>query len=388
MAVVLLVSAGLIARSFAALNRVDLGFEPRGVLTFRIVFPFQEIQAARSQGTRPATRFYERLAERIRGLPGVAVVGYGGCVPLSEHCSPGGLSLRRADRPDTAGNWPVTLVVTASPGYLQALGVPLFAGRGLEPTDCEQRTHAIVVSAEAARTFFPGEEPLGQRLVQDGTTWAPFTVVGVAGDAQCEDPRRPHIPFVYLPLLGDFTASEPWAVTYVVRTSGSPAALVDPIRAQLAELRPDIPLAYVETLSSLVAHSTARLQFALWLLALAAAGALALSAIGAYGVMAYVVALRRREFGIRLALGADGGRLRAMVMRQGIATTAAGVAGGLAASFLTARLLRSLLFEVEPVDPATYAAVVFGLSAVALTAAWIPAVRASQLDPARILRSE
>jgi ABC-type antimicrobial peptide transport system permease subunit len=156
----------------------------------------------------------------------------------------------------------------------------------------------------------------------------------------------------------------------------------------MAALRPDIPLAHVETLADLVARSTAQLRFALWLLALAAAAALALSAIGAYGVMAYVVSLRRNEFGIRLALGADGRQLRSMVVRQGATTASTGLLAGLAGAVLAGRLLESLLFEIGPTDPPTYAAVVCGLSVTALLAIYVPARRASRLDPAEILRSD
>jgi len=388
MALVLLAGAGLIVRSFVALTSVDLGFEDRGVLTFRVVFPFQEIQRGGPAGGGVATPFYDRLAERLAALPGVEAAGYGTCAPLADTCSQAGSSLRREDRPETKDNVPATLVLLTSPGYLEALQVPLLRGRYLESRDHLQRTNAMVISAEAARRFFPGEDPVGQRLVQDGTPWKPFTVVGVVGDVQHEDPRKAHVPFVYLPVLGDFAPFERWAVTYVVRIDGPPLALVETIRREMAALRPDIPMAHVETQSALVARSTAQLRFALWLLAVAAAAALALSAIGAYGVMAYVVTLRRSEFGIRLALGADRRQLRTMVLRQGLTTAAAGLLTGLAAAALAGRLLRSLLFEIQPGDPPTYAAVACGLSMTALLAIYIPARRASRLDPAEILRRE
>ena len=389
MALVLLVGAGLIVRSFLALSRVDLGFAERGALTFRVVFPFQEIQAAGADGPGPATPFYDRLAERVAALPGVGAVGYGSCVPLSDACTQAGFSLRREDRPETADRVPATLALRVSPGYLEALGVPLVRGRFLEARDHEQRSHAVLVSAEAARRFFPGEDPLGRRLVQDGRPeWTPFTVVGVVGDMHHEDPRQARTPFVYLPVLGDFARYEPWAVSYVVRAEGSPLALVEPIRREVAALRPDVPLAHVDALSDLVARSTASLRFALWLLALAAASVLVLSAIGAYGVMAYVVSLRRNEFGIRLALGADGRRLRRMVLRQGALTAAAGLAVGLAGAVLVGRLLRSLLFGIGPADLPTYAFTVTGLALSALAAVYIPARRASRLDPAEVLRTE
>ena len=388
MALVLLVGAGLIVRSFVALARVDLGFEERGALTFRIVFPFQEIQAAGPAANGPATPFYDRLAERLAALPGVDAVGYGTCVPLSDNCTQGGASLRREDRPETSDSVPATLWLMISPGYLEALEVPLLAGRYLEPRDHLQRTNAAVISAEMARRFFPDADPIGKRLVQDGTPWTPFTVVGVVGDVKHENPRKATTPFIYVPVLGDFASGERWAVSYVVRTGGDPLALVDSARRVVGSLRADIPMANVDTLEDIVRRSTARLRFALWLLALAAATTLALSAIGAYGVMAYVVTLRRRELGVRLALGANGRQVRSMVLRQGAAMAAAGLLVGLAGAALAGRWLQSLLFEVVPSDLPTYAAVLSGLALVALAAVYLPARRAARLDPTEILRAE
>jgi hypothetical protein len=275
-----------------------------------------------------------------------------------------------------------------SPGYLDALQVPLLQGRHLEARDHQERTNAVILSAEAARRFFHGDDPLGQHLVQDGTQWMPFTVVGVVGNVQHEDPRNAHVPFAYMPVLGDFAPSERWAVSYVVRASGSLLALVEPIRAEVAALRSDIPVAHVETLSGIVARSTVQLRFALWLLALAAGSALALSAIGGYGLMAYVVSLRRKEFGIRLALGADGRQLRSMVVRQGAVTAAAGLLMGVGAATVLRPLFRSLLFEIGPDDPVTFAGVLCVLSVTALFAIYIPARRASRVDAAEVLRTE
>jgi predicted permease len=388
MAVVLLVAAGLIVRSFVALNAVDLGFEHKSVLTFRVIFPFQEIRAAGPTGIGPATRFYQALSERLAALPGVDAVGYASCIPLADSCTLGGLSLRREEMPDSGGAFPATLVTRASPGYLEALSVPLLAGRHFEPRDHEQRTNAMLISAQTARRFFPEGDSLGRWLVQDGTTWTPFTVVGVVGDVQHEDPRKAVMPVVYVPTLGDFAPFDPWAVSFAVRTAGSPLALVDAVRREVQALRPDIPLAQVDALSNVVSRSTARLQFALWLLAVSAAAAVALSALGAYGTMAYVVALRRGEFGIRLALGAEGRQLRALVLRQGLLTAIAGLAAGAATAMLVSRLLQSLLFGVEPHDPGTYLAVLSGLLVTAVVAVHLPARRAARLDPAEILRSE
>lgn len=387
MALILLVGAGLIVRSFVALSRVDLGIEHRGVLTFRVVFPFQEIRAAGPGRAGPATAFHEELTERLAALPGVEAVGYGGCVPLSAACTQRGLSLRPQDRAE-GGVLPVTLALQVSPGYPEALEVPLLAGRTLEPRDHQQRTSAVVISAEAARQFFPDEDPLGQRLVQDG--WlhlTPFTVVGVVGDVLHEDPRKALTPFVYLPVLGDFLPYEPWAVSYVVRASVPPLDLVETIRGEMLSLRGDIPMAHVETMTSVVEQATAQLRFAMWLLAMAAAAAMLLSVLGAYGVMAFVVSLRRGEFGIRMALGADGRQLRRMVLRQGTLTTALGMAAGLAGASVVGPLLRSLLFGIGPADPPTYVVTVIGLAVTALLAVDFPARHASRLDPVEILRT-
>jgi predicted lysophospholipase L1 biosynthesis ABC-type transport system permease subunit len=275
-----------------------------------------------------------------------------------------------------------------SPGYLNALEVPLIAGRHLEPRDHLQRTNAAVISAEMARHFFPNGDPIGRRLVQDGTPWKPFTVVGVVGDVKHENPRKEMTPFIYVPVLGDFAPGERWAVSYVVRTGGEPRALVNSVRQTVASLRTDIPVADVDTLTDIVMRSTAQLRFTLWLLAVAAATTLVLSAIGAYGVMAYVVTLRRPELGVRLALGADRRQVCALVLRQGIGMVAAGLLAGLAGAALTARWLQSFLFEIAPSDPPTYAAVLTGMALIALAAVYIPARRAARLDPANILRDE
>jgi predicted permease len=388
MTLVLLVGAGLIVRSFTALNRVDLGFDDRGALTFRVVFPFQEIQAAGPAGNGPATPFYDRLAERLAALPGVDGVGYGTCVPLSDACTQGGASLRRDDRPEAGDRVPATLWLMISPGYLEALQVPLLAGRYLEPRDHLQRTNAAVISAELATRFFAHENPIGKRLVQDGTPWKPFTVVGVVGDVKHESLRKATTPFIYVPVLGDFAPGERWAVSFVVRTGGDPSALLEPVRRVVRDLRADIPVANVETLAALAARSTAEFRFALSLLALAAVTTLVLSGIGAYGVMAYVVTLRRRELGVRLALGASGRQVRSLLLRQGALMAAAGLLAGIAVAALTGRWLESLLFEVVPSDVPTYVAVVSGLALIALTAVYIPTRRAATLDPAEILRAE
>ena len=383
----LLVAAGLIGRSFVALTRVDLGFSDRGVLTFRIPFPFQELQAA-GPGGRVATPFYDELVERVAALPGVDAVGYATCVPLSDACGTGGFSLRREDRPHDGGPVPVIEGLRASPGYLQALGVPLLKGRPLERLDHEQRTNAVLISAEAARRLFGDEDPIGRRLVQDGRPeWTPFTVVGVVGDVRHHDPRRPHMPFLYAPMLGHFAATEPWAVSFVVRTADRPAGLVDTIRHEVARVRPDVPVAHAEMMETLVAGATAEIRLAVWVLGVAAVTTLLLGAIGVYGVMAYAVARRRSEFGIRLALGADGRQLRAMVLRQGAATTAVGLLAGLTAALLVGRLLQSFLFEVGPADLPTFAGTACGLALMALAAVYVPARRVSRLDPVDVLKT-
>lgn len=387
-AVVLLVGAGLLLRSFLALSRVELGFVPESVVTFRVPFPFQEVADAGGSGR--ATPFYDALADRLSQLPGVASVGYARCTPLSRLCGLEGLTFLPANRPPAAGE-PVQLlgVLQVGPGYHTTLGIPLLAGRHLERRDHAERTQSIVVSAAAARQLWGDADPVGRELITpDIAGWPPMRVVGVVGDVRHTDLRGAPETLVYLPVLMQAQPWELWTVTFVARTTVPPFGVVDEIRSVVRQMRPDVPVAHVETLAVAVARSTARERLAILLIGAAALATLILGATGVYGVVAYATSLRRGEFGIRSALGADGRALGRLVLSQGATIAAAGLSLGLGAALWGSRLLESVLFEVTPSDPATYLAVAVLLGATALAASYGPARQAAETDPAEVLRGE
>jgi predicted permease len=388
LALVLSIGAGLIARSAWSLGRTDPGFPVEGVLTFRVPFPFGEIQAAGAAGST-ATSFYEELARRLEALPGVEAVGWGSCAPLSHLCDSGGFAVRRPE--DEAGSEvPAVSAVQASPGYRAALGVRLVQGRDLTVDDHRERTNRVLVSESLARRLWPGESPLERTLKPvawgQATDPEPFTVAGVVSDVRFDNLRRDAGALAYLPVLTTDQASDISLASFVVRTSVPPLSLLEAVRRAVAELRPDIPVAFAETMETSLARETAAIRFSSLLVTMAAVVTLLLSVLGVYGVLAYVVGLRRPEFGVRLAMGASGAQLRRMVLVQGLSTAGLGAAAGLFGAAAASRLVRSVLFGVAPVDPGTYALAVAVLLVASAGATWLPARRASRVHPAEALR--
>lgn len=387
LSVILLAGAGLVIGEAVSLARLDTGFEVDGVLTLHTPFPFEEIQNAEPGTT--ATPFYDMLAERLLDLPGVTAVGYGNCLPLSPDCTLGGTTLRREDQPEAEGALPVVGVVRASPGYLEALGVPLLAGRSFERTDHERGRGVVLVNAGLAERFWPDGIAIGNRLVQDGREgWGALEVVGIVGDVRFDDLRGAPEAIAYLPVLGPVTPTDLMTASWVIRTALPATEVAPAARREVDALRPDVPVADVATLADVTAGSTARLRIVLWLLTMASAIAITLSGVGVYGVVAYVASTRRGELGIRLALGAQTSELRALVMRQGIIAALAGLAVGAVAAVLMGRAIAALAFGVARPDVPTLLAVLAVLGATAVVAAWLPARRASRLDPAEVMSSE
>jgi predicted permease len=358
------------------------------LLTFRVPFPFGEVQAAGTIGTT-ATPFYEELSRRLEALPEVVAAGWGMCAPLSRLCDSGGFAVRRPE--DEAGSEaPAVSAVQVSPGYREALGIRLVAGRDLEANDHLGRTNRVLVSESLARRLWPGESPLDRTLTPvafgQATHPAPFTVAGVVTDVRFDNLRRDAGALAYLPVLTADQASDISLATFVLRTAVPPLTLFDAVRRTVAELRPDIPVAFAETMDQSLAQETGAIRFSSLLVLLAAGATLLLSVLGVYGVLAYVVGLRRPEFGIRLAMGASGAQLHRMVLAQGMITAGAGAVAGLVGAAAASRLVRSLLFGVAPIDPTTYALAAVILLMAAAGATWLPARRASRVHPAEALR--
>jgi hypothetical protein len=368
---------------------VDPGFPVERLLTFRVPFPFGEIQAAGAAGVT-ATPFFDEVARRIEALPGVAAVGWGSCSPLSSLCSSDGFAIAPpADTPDAEA--PGVSSIQVSPGYRTAMGIPLVAGRDLELADHLARTNRVLISESLARRLWPGEDPLERTIkpvaVFRNTDPQPFIVSGVVADVRFDVLRRDGGSLVYAPVLIADQTLDIGIASFVVRAEVEPLSLLEPIRNVVADLRPDIPVAFPETMQASVDRETAALRFSSGLLTLVAGATLLLAMLGIYGVVAYVVGLRRPEFGVRLALGASGGRLRLMVLARALATTTAGLASGLLIAAGSSRLLRTFLYGVDTVDPLTYGLASGLLLVAAGAAAYFPARSASRVAPSEALRA-
>jgi len=380
----LLVSGSiLLARSYWNLRSVDPGFEAEGVLTFRL--SFDPVRYGDDDETGP---FVHRLLDRIRGLPGVEAAGAVNHLPLARGGSES--TLFAADDPPAEDEVPPAVAYRfATEGYFETMGIRLLRGRALERSDAVSRRPVAVVERTLAERLWPDRDPLGKRLGpgEDRT----YTVVGIVEPvrdvALSLDPGE----IVYYPVIEPEDRGQ-WgggAISVAVRTGGpSPGPLAAEIRRLVDAMDPDVPLADVRSMEELVADDTAQTAFLMLLLALAAAMSLLLGTVGLFGVLSYVVARRRREIGVRIALGAGAGRVRGMVLRQSLAVAAAGLSVGLVASLALGRFLQGLLFQMSPRDPVTLAGTAAALLGVAAAAAWIPARRAARTDPMEALRAE
>jgi putative ABC transport system permease protein len=380
-ALVLLIGAGLLARSLVMIASTDLGFNPHNVLAVSIELPRQKY-ATDSQ----IVQFYEQLLDRISTLPGARSAGVGSSVLLGPLPQSSTLLVEGRPAPTSAINPPVPYD-TVTNGYFQTLGIPLTQGRLFGPEDRPTAPGRVVVNQAFVRRFFPSEDPLGKRVTfgnpQDkGVRW--LTIVGVVADTRRGGINRPPWAEVYFPL----TQSADPRLTLLVRTAGDPIALAHAVQAQLWTVDPAQPVASIRTLEQLLALTQANRRFTTLMLIAFAAVALVLAAIGIYGVIAYSTAQRTKEIGVRIALGATRADVVRMVLRDGVRIGAFGIAIGTAAAAAGSRVLSSLLFGVSSHDPLTFAALPAGLLLVALFASWIPARRALAVEPVTALRAE
>ena len=389
LALVLLVCSGLMVRSFWRLRHVDPGVEPQGVLTVRLALPETEYPDEAANA-----RFATALLERVRALPAVVEAGTVTLLPLTGGGSNSAHTFEDFPLPPDAVP-PIIAVRFATPEYFQTMGIPLLAGRTFSPVDPARPTNEIVVSAALAERFWPGKSALGRRIVQglkqEGNEWS--TIVGVVGSVRDEGLHEKPFEAIYYPLRRIMPVEEegewvPRNFTLVVKVEGEPMDAAAAVREAVWGLDRNLPLAQMRTMEEVLERSTARTSFTMLLLLVAAAMAVLLGAVGNYGVISYVVSQRTREIGVRMALGAARGDVAGLVLRQGLWMALGGVAIGLAGAFALTRLLRALLFEVSPTDPATFGAVSVVLVAVALLASYLPARRAASVDPLEAIRYE
>jgi len=375
LAVVLLVGAGLLLRSFAKLTAVDPGFRPEHVIA-------ADLSLSWGLDERGWIAFSQQALARVAALPGVRAAGLTHNLPLSGDSSTRAFTL--PGRPLPAGEKPAAEFRRVSPDYFRAMGVALLRGRAFGNQDRADAPGVAIINEALARKFFGAEDPLGKRLLIEDGPPRPREVVGVVGDVRHFGPGIEPTPEMYVPYL-----DRPYPnLTLVVRADGDPAGMAAALRREIAALAPALPVANLKTMEQYLAGSVTQQRFSLTLLALFGAVALLLAAVGIYGVMSYSVAQRTHEVGVRLALGARRGDVVRLVVGQGMRLAGLGVALGLVAAFGLTRLMQSLLFGVSATDPVTFAAIPLLLAGVAALACYLPARRASRVDPMAALRHE
>ena len=378
MALPLLLAAGLLLHSFVKLQHVDPGFEARHLLVSHI-----SLAATADTGPAAVLRFWDEAQRRVRDVPGVVQAGLGTTLPPDGYGETNNFDL--LDRPVASGGAePVSPWSWVTPEYFAALGVPLVEGRFFQVTDDTAAPPVVVVSRAWARRYFPGESAIGKRMYVGGCRECePATVVGVVGDVKYEGLAGSG-EAVYESALQNPQPS----LYLVVRTRTAPAGAMGPIRERLRTLDPDVPVRDVKTMESRLSTSIANPRRLTWLLGAFAAAAVALAALGVFGVMSYVVAQQRKEIGVRIALGADRGAVIGMVMRRGMLRATAGLALGILVSLYGMRVLQAVLFEVSATDAATMTAASGLLLLVALVACWLPGRRAASIQPMEAIAAE
>jgi predicted permease len=379
--VVLVVGAGLLLRSLIALTRVDLGLNPRNVLT-------AEVQIPATTYPQPANvvRFYQQLTSRLGELPGVEAAGAVRILPLTRTI--GDWSIMLEGRPYSREENPNGDFQFVTPGYFQVMQLTLLRGRLLTEVDREDAPLSVVINQTMADRYWSGEEPIGKRFKM-GTGDTPWlTIVGIVGavrhNAVVEGPRAEmYLPHAQLPRsIGGATRS----LTVVMRTTANPLASVSALRETVRSLDRNLPLSNIRTMDQVTRSALAQPRFTAILLALFAGLALALAAIGIYGTVSLLVTERAYEIGIRMALGARRGSILGLVLRHGMALAASGVALGIAGALALSRLLETMVYGVGTLDPIAFFAAPAILGAAALVACMNPARRAAGLDPIVTLR--
>lgn len=384
LSLVLLTGAGLMARSLAEITQVDPGFRTDGMLTFRLSPPLGSYSGP--GGGQRVRAFYDQLLERLRALPGVrAAAATSGLYLTGTGVAINSFSIEGV--PDPPPNQePDAHVRAMTDGFHEALGLPLVRGRTFRPADVAGGTLVAIINRTFARRYFPTADPIGHRVSFDAMDGKPLwrEIVGVVGDARQDGLDQSVYPEIQVP----FSQSTQAGMTVIVRSDADAGVLAQAVRARVRATDATVPLFDVQTLSAAIADSVAARRFTAWLLGVFAVLALALAACGLYGVVAYRVARSQQEIGVRMALGAGPRAIVAMVIVRGMRAAFVGLAFGIPSAWLLAGYLRTMLFGVVPHDPLTFAGGAVLLLATCLVACYIPARRATRVDPLTALRAE
>jgi putative ABC transport system permease protein len=391
LALVLLVSSGLMLRSFQNLRAVNPGFDATSALTFRVGLPRSDYPNREKMVVA-----HRAILDRLATLPGVTAVSASTCVPLSEQgCLAGPLFVEGRTLPPGA-NPPLFRFIAVAGGYFETMGTRVIRGRGIDRNDIERQEPVVLINEALVNIAFPNQDPIGQRVrmgnpsVSRTPGW--LTVAGVVSNTSFRAlAEATPVPIMYMPMFASRVVNivPPLdAMSYVVRTAVAPEGLTASARRAIGGVDAHLALAQVRTLQEILDRASAQMAFTMVLLVIAASVALLLGVIGIYGVMSYIVSQRTGEIGVRLALGATPASVAGMIVRQGGLVALAGIAVGLATAFVGSRLIESLLYGISPRDPAVFAATTVILLGVALLACWVPARRAAGLSPLEALRTE
>jgi putative ABC transport system permease protein len=378
---ILLVGAGLLINSFMHLRNLDPGFRADHLLALNV-----DLSEVKYPDTARRTAFFDEVVRRVQPLPGVQSVAVAGNLPFTYNGDSMGIAVEGIPDPPP-DQWPDVIYRTVGPGYLSTMGIPLVRGREFNDGDTLDTTLGVVVSEKTAKHYWPNQDPIGKRLKPGTTTGqSPWrTVIGVVKDVRQND-------FIAEPKMQMYFSYKQVqslvANALVVRTSVDPLSLAMPVRNAIWSVDKDQPVANIDSMENIVAGAVARQRFSMLLLAIFAALALVLAAVGIYGVMSYTVAQQTREIGIRIALGAKRGDVLKMTVKQGLKLVGLGLVIGLPSAFILTRVMSSLLFGISATDPITFLGISLVVLAVALLASYIPALRATKVDPMIALRAQ
>jgi putative ABC transport system permease protein len=378
LSLVLLIGAGLMVRSFVEMMRADLGIKPENVLALQISLPRESYE-----DNSKKIAFYDQLLARVGVLPGVVKAGAINIVPFSSNYQSSNFQI--IGRPPFAkGQEPDAEVRVTTPDYFEAIGTGLRRGRLFNFQDDANATRVVLINEAFAKKFLPGEEPIGQRLNFGGGEKETQEIIGIVADVKNDDLDEAVEPIAYSPY-----AQHPWSnISLIIRGTQEPTRLASAVRSEVQALDPNLPVSNITPLDQMIYERTSPKRLMTYILAVFALIALLLASIGVYGVMSYAVTQRTQEIGVRMALGAQALDVLKLVVKHGMTMALVGVAIGLAGAYALTRLLANLLFKVTPTDLATFAVVTIALIVVALVACYIPARRATKVDPLVALRYE
>jgi predicted permease len=394
LALVLLVSSGLMVRSFQKLRAIDPGFNASSALTFRLGLPSREYPDRRT-----GVAAHHAVIDQLSALPGVTAVSASTCLPLTEEGLCYGNALFVQGRPLPAGSLPPMVAFRAvAGGYVETMGIRLLRGRAIERDDVERGEPIVVISEALANVYFPNEDAIGRRVASSSPHPVWMTIVGiVANTPMAALAEANSTPVLYLPMsitsgpgIPDSALLGPdmTEMSYVVRSATPPAALAPSVRRAVSAVNTNLAVVQVRTLQDIMDAASAQMAFTMVLLAIAASVALMLGAIGIYGAMSYIVSQRTAEIGVRLALGAEPGSVARMVVLQGGLVALVGLVVGLAAALASGTLIESLLYDVSAHDPIVFTGTSFALLLVSVFACWLPARRAARMNPVTALRAD